>query len=72
MKALFTQYFVQKAIELGVVKLSVGIIVEKCDEINLRALRSIQLCLSNKVLKEVLKEITKKSIWDKLEFLYMD
>ena len=36
-----------------------------------KALSAIQLCLSNEVLREVVKDTTSKGIWEKLESLYM-
>ena len=36
-----------------------------------QALSAIQLCLSNEVLREVVKEVASKGIWEKLKSLYM-
>ncbi|KAL5854087.1 hypothetical protein ACOSQ4_003889 [Xanthoceras sorbifolium] len=43
----------------------------KKQEMNDKALASIQLCLSNEVLREVMQEKTTKDLWDKLESLYV-
>ena len=43
----------------------------KWEEMDAKALSAIQLCLSNEVLREVVKETTSKGIWEKLESLYM-
>ena len=45
--------------------------VARWEEIDSKALSVIQLCLSNEVLREVVKENTTKGIWEKLESLYM-
>ena len=44
----------------------------KWQEMDAKALSAIQLCLSNKVLGEVVKEETSKGIWEKLESLYIE
>ena len=43
----------------------------KLEEMDAKALSTIQLCLSNEVLREVIKEVTSKGIWEKLKSLYM-
>ncbi|KAL5787072.1 hypothetical protein ACOSP7_004021 [Xanthoceras sorbifolium] len=43
----------------------------KKQEMDDKALASIQLCLSNEVLREVMQEKTTKDLWDKLESLYV-
>ncbi|KAL5757330.1 hypothetical protein ACOSP7_019941 [Xanthoceras sorbifolium] len=43
----------------------------KKQEMDDKALASIQLCLSNEVLREVMQEKTAKDLWDKLESLYV-
>ena len=45
--------------------------MDKWEEIYSKALSAIQLCLSNEVLREVVKESTTNGIWDKLKSLYM-
>ena len=49
----------------------IGMSDTKWEEMDAKALSAIQLCLSNEVLREVVKEITSKGIWEKLESLYM-
>jgi hypothetical protein len=44
---------------------------DKWTEIDEKALSTIQLCLSNEVLREVLDQKTAKGLWDKLESLYI-
>ena len=70
MKALLIQHGVHKAID-GVEKKPQGMTDTKWEEIDSKALSAIQLCLSNEVLREVVKETTTKGIWEKLESLYM-
>ena len=52
---------VQKAVD-GVEKMPEGVIAARWKKIDTRALSAIQLCLSNEVLKKVVKEITTKGI----------
>jgi hypothetical protein len=63
------QYGVQKALD-GVDKMHNDMTMAKWEEIDAKALSAIQLCFSNKVLREVMKENTTKGIWDKLESLH--
>ncbi|MFQ6626552.1 hypothetical protein Gotur_005218 [Gossypium turneri] len=42
----------------------------KWEELNEKALSSIQLCLANTVLQEVLMEKTSSALWKMLETLY--
>ena len=44
---------------------------DKWEEIDLKALSAIHLCLSNEVLREVAKETTDAGLWLKLESFYM-
>ena len=37
------------------------------EDIDTKALSAIQLCISNEVLREVVKETATKGIWEKLE-----
>ena len=70
MRAILIQNGVHKAID-GVEKMPEGMSASRREEIDTKALSAIQLCLSNEVLREVVKETTTKSIWEKLESLYM-
>ena len=70
MRAILIQNSVQKA-NYGVDKMPEGMIATKWEEIDLKASLTIQLCLSNEVLREVVKETKTKEIWEKLESLYM-
>ena len=70
MRAILIQNGVHKAID-GVDKMPEGMSASRWEEIDTKALSAIQLCLSNEVLREVVKETTTKSIWEKLESLYM-
>ncbi|KAL5740548.1 hypothetical protein ACOSQ2_029728 [Xanthoceras sorbifolium] len=56
---------------LGKDKLPSTIDEAKKQEMDDKALVSIQLCLSNEVLREVMQEKTAKDLWDKLESLYV-
>ena len=49
----------------------IGISEGKWKEMDGKPLFSIELCLSNDVLREVVKEVISKGIWEKLESLYM-
>ena len=70
MRAILIQNGVQKAID-GVEKMPKRMTAAKWEEIDSKTLSAIQLYLSNKVLREVVKETTTKGIWKKLESLYM-
>ena len=70
MKAILIQNGVQKAID-GVEKMHEGMTTTRWKEIDTKALWTIQLCLFNEVLREVVKETTTKGILEKLESLYM-
>ena len=61
---------VHKALE-GHERKPIGLSEAKWKEMDAKALSAIQLCLSNKVLREVVKEVTSKGIWEKLESLYL-
>ena len=69
-KAIMVQHGVQKTLD-GVDEMPQGMIMTKWEEIDSKALSTIQLCLSNKVLMQVVKESTTKGICEKLESLYM-
>ena len=70
MKAILVQSGCHKALE-GVSKKSSGMPNDKWEEVDLKALSAIQLCLYNEVLRKVAKETTVVSLWLKLESLYM-
>ena len=70
MKAILIQNGVHKALE-GDERKPIGLSEAKWEEMDAKALSAIQLCLSNEVLREVVKEVTSKGIWEKLESLYM-
>ena len=70
MRAILIQNGVQKAVD-SVDKMPEEMTTAKWEEIDSKALSAIQLCLSNEVLKEVVKETTTKGIWEKFESLYM-
>ena len=57
-----------KALE-GEDKKPIRVSEAKWEEMDVKALLAIQLCLSNEVLREVLKENTSKGIWEKLKSL---
>ena len=61
MRAILIQNGVQKAID-GVDKMPVEMTATKWEEIDSKALLAIQLCLSNEVLREVVKETTTMGI----------
>jgi LTR polyprotein gag-polypeptide-like protein len=44
----------------------------KWEELDAKTLSAIQLCLSNEVLREFVKEETSNDIWEKLKSLYME
>ena len=70
MKAFLTQNGLQMAI-LGKDKLPEKLSEEQKLDLDEKALTTIQLCLSNEVLREVIHEKTAKDLWKKLESLYM-
>ena len=70
MKAILIQNGVHKVIE-GEEKKPIGVSEAKWEEMNTKGLSVIQHCLSNEVLREVVKETTSKRIWEKLESIYM-
>ena len=70
MKAILIQNGVHKALE-GDERKPIGLSEAKWEEMDAKALSAIQLCLSNNVLREVVKEVISKRIWEKLESLYM-
>ena len=70
MRAVLIRNGVQKVI-YGVEKIPEGMTVARWEEIVTKALLAIQLCHSNELLREVVKESTTKGIWKKLESLYM-
>ena len=71
MKAILIQNGVHKALD-GKEKMPEGTSEARWEEMDAKALSAIQLCLSNEVLREVVKEVTSKGIWQKLESLYME
>ena len=70
MKAILIQNGVHKALE-GDERKPIGLSGAKWEEMDAKTISAIQLCLSNEVLREVVKEVTSKGIWEKLESLYM-
>ena len=70
MKAILIQNGVNKALE-GDEKKPIGVNKARWEEMDAKALSAIQRCLSNEVLREVVKEVTSKGIWEELESLYM-
>ena len=71
MKAILIQNGVHKALD-GEEKKPEGTSEAKWEEMDAKALSAIQLCLSNEVLREVVKGETSKDIWEKLKSLYME
>ena len=61
MKAILIQNGVHKTLE-GEKKKHGEMSEEKCEKMDAKALSAIQLCLSNEVLREVVKEVTSKEI----------
>ena len=61
---------VHKALE-GDERKPIGMSKAKWEELDAKSLSAIQLCLSNDILREVVKEVTSKGIWEKLESLIM-
>ena len=70
MCAILTQNSLHQAL-LGTDKLSSTMDEVKKQEMDDKILASIQLCLSNEVLQEVMQEKIAKDLWDKLESLYV-
>jgi hypothetical protein len=70
MRAVLTQNGLKKALD-GKSKKSASMTDDQWDEMDEKALSSIQLCLSKEVLREVVKETTAAGLWLKLETLYM-
>ena len=70
MKAILIQNGVQKAID-GVEKMPKRMTTARWEEINSMALSAVKVCLSNEVLRVVVKETTTKRLWEILESLYM-
>ena len=70
MKVILVQSGCHKALE-GASKKPSGMTDDKWEEIDLKALSAIKLCLSNEVLREVAKETTAAGLWLKLKSLYM-
>ena len=70
MKAILIQNGVHKALE-GDERKPIGLSGAKWEEMDAKTISAIQLCLSNEVLREVVKEVTSKGIWEKLESVYM-
>jgi hypothetical protein len=70
MRAVLTQNGLKKALD-GKTKKPVSMTDEERDELDEKALSSIQLCLSKEVLREVVNESTAAGLWLKLETLYM-
>ena len=56
---------------VGEEKKPIGLSEGKWEEMDAKALLAIQLCPSNELLREVVKETTSKGIWEKLKSLYM-
>ena len=69
-EVILIQNGVYKALE-GDVKKPIGLSEVKWEEMDAKALLAIQLCLSNEVLRELVKEVISKRIWEKLESLHM-
>lgn len=70
MRAILVQNGLSKAL-LGKEKKPATMTEDQFDEIDEKALSTVQLCLSNEVLREVVKETTTAGLWLKLESLYM-
>ena len=71
MKAIFLQNEVHEALD-GEEKKPEGTNEAKWEEMDVKALFAIQLYLSNKILRKVVKEEASKDIWKKLESLHME
>ena len=70
MHDLLVQQGVVKAL-LGKTKQLASIIDEDWDEMDVRALSSIRLCLADDVLFNIVTEKTTVGLWSKLEIMYM-
>ena len=70
MRAVLTQNGLKKALD-GKTKKPASMTDDQWDELDEKALSSIQLCLSKEVLREVVNETTVAGLWLKLETLYM-
>ena len=70
MKAILIQNGVHKALE-GDERKPIGLSEAKWEKMDAKVLSAIQLCLFNEILREVVKEVTSKGIWENLESLYM-
>jgi hypothetical protein len=70
MRALLTHQGLHKVL-LGKEKMPQDLTQEDAEDMDLKALSAIQLCLSNEVLQEVLEETKAAGLWLKLESLYM-
>ena len=70
MKAILVQSGCHKALA-GASKKSSRMTDDQWEKIDLKALSTIQLCFSNDVLREVVKETTSAGLWLELESLYM-
>jgi hypothetical protein len=70
MHDLFVQQGVVKAL-LGKAKHHASIIDDDWDEMDVRALSTIRLCLADDVLFNSVSEKTTTGLWTKLENLYM-
>ena len=71
MKAILIQNRVHKALD-DEEKKPGGTSEARWEEMDAKALSAIQLCLSNEVLREFVREETSKGIQEKLESLYME
>ena len=70
MRTLLTQQGLYKTV-LGKDKLSATMKEDEREELDIKALSAIKLCLSNEVLREVADEMTTAELWLRLESLYM-
>lgn len=70
MRAVLVQQGVSKALK-GKQSLPDTMTEEDKEDMDEKALTSIQLCLSNEVLREVVHEKTATDLWQKLETLYL-
>ena len=70
MNAILIQKGVHKAVE-GDEKKNICFSEANYEEVDAKALSAIQLCLSNEVLRDFVKEVTSTGILEKLESFYM-
>jgi len=70
MRVVLTQNGLKKALD-GKSKKPTSMTDDQWDELDEKALSSIQLCLSKEVLHELVNETTVAGLWLKLETLYM-